>query len=260
MSAAADRAGAPLAIQVQSLHLHYGTFHALKDVTLDIAARRITALIGPSGCGKSTLLRSLNRMNDLIAGVRVRGSVQLAGVDIYAAGADVEGLRKRIGMVFQRPNPFPLSVFENLAFGPRAHGVRRRDELEAVAEQSLRAVDLWEALRDQLGTVATRLPLEQQQRLCIARALTVNPEVLLMDEPCSALDPRATAHVEALMRVLAEQYTIVIVTHNMQQARRASDVAAYMLLGDLVEHGTTAQLFDAPRDTRTAEYIAGKYG
>ncbi len=255
-----DGTHAPAKIRVLDLDLHYGDFHALKAVRLDVPAREITALIGPSGCGKSTLLRSLNRMNDMIAGVRVTGHVMLDDVDVYGAATDIERLRRRIGMVFQRPNPFPLSVFDNVAYGPRLHGRPSRASLAATVERSLRGVDLWEPLKDRLDDHALALSAEQQQRLCIARALATEPEVLLMDEPCSALDPIATRRVEALMRELVADYTIVIVTHNMQQAQRVSSHAGFMLLGELVEFGATAPLFAASRDTRTADYVAGRFG
>jgi phosphate transport system ATP-binding protein len=247
-------------IDVRDFHLHYGDFHALKAVTLAVPAQGITALIGPSGCGKSTLLRAFNRMNDTIPGVTVRGRVAIDGDDIYGPRVDVERVRRRIGMVFQRPNPFPLSVFDNVAYGPRLQGKPARAALAATVEEGLHAVGLWEALKDRLETHALELAAEQQQRLCIARALTTRPDVLLMDEPCSALDPIATRRVETLMRELSERYTIVIVTHNMQQAQRVSQQAGFMLLGELVEFGLTAQIFDQSRDTRTADYVSGRFG
>jgi phosphate transport system ATP-binding protein len=268
-------------MRTEGLDLHYGSFHALKAVTLAVEERKITALIGPSGCGKSTLLRSLNRMNDLIRGVRVGGSVLLDGRDIYAPGIDVSELRKRVGMVFQRPNPFPLSIFDNVAFGLRVEGRFGRREVgypgrrrvvgaglgraeagrvrEAV-ERSLRAAWLWEQLKDRLDASALELPLDQQQRLCIARLVAVEPEVILMDEPCSSLDPIATAKVEELMLELKRDYTIAIVTHNMQQAARISDYSGYMLLGEMIEFGPTGELFTNPRDRRTDDYISGRYG
>ena len=247
-------------IEVGGLDLHYGAFHALKNVSLNVPPRRITALIGPSGCGKSTLLRALNRMNDLIPGVRVRGSVRLDGRDIYAPGTDVCALRKSVGMVFQRPNPFPLSVRENVTFGLRVAGVRDRSRLEEVAERSLRGAWLWDNVKDRLDRPAPDLPLDQQQRLCIARVLAVTPDVILMDEPCSALDPIATARVEELMVDLRKNYTIAIVTHNMQQAARISDFSGYMLLGEMIEYGVTADVFTNPKDNRTQDYISGRYG
>jgi phosphate transport system ATP-binding protein len=227
---------------------------------MDIAENHITALIGPSGCGKSTLLRTLNRMNDLIPGVRVSGQILLDGRDIHSPSTDVCELRKRVGMVFQRPNPFPLSVRDNVAFGLRVAGLRDRGETDAIVERSLRAAWLWENLKDRLDDSATDLPLDQQQRLCIARLLAVSPEVILMDEPCSALDPIATAKVEELMLELKRSYTIAIVTHNMQQAARISDFTGYLLLGDMVEFGETSAVFTDPRDSRTQDYISGRYG
>ena len=247
-------------IRTEGLDLFYGAFHALKGVDIAVRERTITALIGPSGCGKSTLLRTFNRMNDTIAGCRVTGTVELDGKPIYAPGTDVEDLRKRVGMVFQRPNPFPLSVRENVAFGPRIHALKRGGDLEATVERSLAAVGLWDELKDRLDESALALSGEQQQRLCVARVVAVEPEVLLMDEPCSALDPLATMRIEELMRELVSSYTIVIVTHNMQQAARVSDQAGFMLLGELVELGDTRQVFTAPRDPRTEDYISGRYG
>ena len=241
-------------------NLRYGEFQALKSVSVEIPERQITALIGPSGCGKSTLLRSLNRMNDMIPGVRVDGRIAIDNDDVYGTNTDIERLRRRIGMVFQRPNPFPLSVFENVAYGPRLHGKPSRAALLATVEDGLRGVGLWELLKDRLDDHALALPAEQQQRLCIARALATRPEVLLMDEPCSALDPIATRRIEALMRELVGLYTIVIVTHNMQQAQRVSSHAGFMLLGELVEFGLTEQVFGASRDQRTADYVAGRFG
>lgn len=247
-------------VEVDGLDLHYGDFHALKQVSVRIPAQRITALIGPSGCGKSTLLRCLNRMNDTVPGVRVSGSVRLDGVDMYGAGVNIERLRRRVGMVFQRPNPFPLSVYDNVAYGPRLHARVTRRALDDAVEQALRSVGLWESVRERLDDNALELPAEQQQRLCIARALATRPEVLLMDEPCSALDPLATRRIEELMRELVATYTIVIVTHNMQQARRVAQKTGFMLLGELVEFGDTDAVFDASVDTRTADYVAGRFG
>jgi phosphate transport system ATP-binding protein len=225
-----------------------------------VERRHITALIGPSGCGKSTLLRALNRMNDVIPGVRVTGAILFGGRDIYAPDMDVCELRKRVGMVFQRPNPFPLSIFDNVAFGLRVAGLRDRRQVAGTVERSLKAAWLWDQLKDKLDHPALELPLDQQQRLCIARLLAVEPEVILMDEPCSALDPIATARIEELMLTLKARYTITIVTHNMQQAARISDYAGYMLLGEMVEFGKTAGLFTSPRDRRTQDYISGRYG
>jgi phosphate transport system ATP-binding protein len=248
------------AMRVSQLDLWYDAFQGLKQVSVSFPARRITALIGPSGCGKSTLLRCLNRMNDLVSGVRIEGQVLLDGRDIYAPGVDVEQLRRRVGMVFQRPNPFPLSVYENVAYGPRLHGERNTAALRALVDASLQAVGLSGAQGVPLTQHALELSGEQQQRLCIARALATAPEVLLMDEPCSALDPAATAAIESLMQTLAERYTIVIVTHNMAQAQRASHRTGFMLLGELVEMGETSDVFERPRDQRTSDYIAGRYG
>jgi phosphate transport system ATP-binding protein len=247
-------------IEVRDLSLFYGNFQALKSVNLDIQEKKITALIGPSGCGKTTFLRAVNRMNDLIEGVRTTGRVIIDGRDIYEPGTDLLGLRQRVGMVFQRPNPFPLSVFDNVVYGLRVHGVRNQKALEEKLVRSLESVHLWAELRDRLGANALSLSGEQQQRLCIARLVAVEPEIVLMDEPCSALDPAATSRIEDLMAELKKQYTIVIVTHNMQQAARVSDEAGYFLLGELVEFGPTAQLFTNPRDPRTEDYITGRFG
>ena len=247
-------------LRTERLDVYYGDFHALKSVTMTIAERRLTSLIGPSGCGKSTLLRVFNRMTDLVTGCRVQGSVELDGRSVHAKRVDIEALRKRIGMVFQRPNPFPLTIHQNVVYGPRIHALASGDELEAIAERCLRAVGLWNDLKDRLGTSALALTSEQMQRLCIARAIAVEPEVLLMDEPCSALDPIATLRIEALMRELAQQYTILIVTHNMQQAARISDDTGFMLLGELVEMRQTAEIFTHPHDRRTEDYVSGRYG
>jgi phosphate transport system ATP-binding protein len=246
-------------IKTEDLHLRYGQYHALKDVSIAFPDRQITALIGPSGCGKSTLLRCLNRMNDGVAGVSLTGRVLLDGQSIYERGTDVEVLRRRVGMVFQRPNPFPLSIRDNVAHGLRVHGYPRRQQEETV-ERSLRAVDLWAVLKDDLERNALELSGEQQQRLCIARVIAIEPEVLLMDEPCSALDPIATMKIEELMYELAQRFTIVVVTHNMQQAARISAYTGYMLLGELVELGATEQVFTSPRDPRTEAYISGRFG
>jgi len=252
-------------IRTEGVSLYYGAFQALRNITLDIPERAITAIIGPSGCGKSTFLRIFNRMNDLIPGARVEGTVQLEGIDIYDRCIDVVELRKRVGMVFQKPNPFPMSVFENVAFGPRRHGTNSRGELADIVEKSLRQAALWDEVKDKLDKSAFDLSGGQQQRLCIARVLAVEPQVILMDEPCSALDPVATLKIEDLMRQLSESYTIVIVTHNMQQAARASDVSAFLLMepdraGVLVECGPTSQLFTKPKDKRTEDYITGRFG
>ena len=244
---------------IRNLNLHYGDFHALKNVSLEIPERQITALIGPSGCGKSTLLRTLNRMNDLVEGCKITGEVQLDGEDIYGK-MDVNLLRKRVGMVFQKPNPFPMSVYDNVAYGPRTHGVRGKAKLTDIVERSLRSAAIWDELKDRLNRNALGLSGGQQQRLCIARALAVEPEVLLMDEPTSALDPISTAKIEELALALKRDYTIVIVTHNMQQAARISDRTAFFLLGELVEFGDTQKLFSLPRDKRTEDYITGRFG
>jgi len=247
-------------MESQGLHFYYGAFQALKDINLVIKARQITALIGPSGCGKSTFLRTLNRLNDLIPHTRVQGTVRLEGEDIYQPGMDVVSLRQRVGMVFQRPNPFPKSIFENVAFGPRVLGVHSKVEIEEKVEQSLKAAALWPEVSDLLHKDALGLALGQQQRLCIARVLAVEPEVILMDEPCSALDPLATLKIEELMQELKKNYTIVIVTHNMQQAARASDWTGFFLLGELLEYGVTGDIFTRPKDSRTENYITGRYG
>jgi len=252
--------GTTVKMSVRDLSFYYGSFRALKDVNLAIGHRQITALIGPSGCGKSTFLRTLNRMNDIIPSAKVEGEVLLDGQSIYSPATDVAELRRRVGMVFQRPNPFPLSVFDNVAYGPRALGRPTHAELADVVEASLEATGLWEELKDSLRLPAQTLSLDQQQRLCVARALAVKPEVLLMDEPCSALDPVATLKIEDLMRELRPDYTIVVVTHNMQQAARVSDWTGFFLLGELIEVGTTRQLFRQPRDQRTEDYITGRYG
>jgi len=247
-------------LSVEDLELFYGEFQALKRIHMAILPCRITALIGPSGCGKSTLLRCFNRMNDLIESVRISGRILLDGQDIADPALPPVTLRKRVGMVFQRPNPFPLSVFENIAFGLHVHALAAKRQIPAVVEQSLQAVGLWDTLKDRLRQSALRLSLEEQQRLCIARLVAVEPEVLLMDEPCSALDPIATSKIEELMNALKAQYTVVIVTHNMQQAARVSDVTGFLLLGELVEVGPTNRLFTNPADPRTEAYITGRFG
>ncbi|MEE0842596.1 MAG: phosphate ABC transporter ATP-binding protein PstB [Christensenellales bacterium] len=245
--------------RVRGLDLFYGTFQALKGVDMDIEKNEITALIGPSGCGKSTFLKTLNRMNDLIAGCRISGEVLLDGTDIYK-DTDVNALRKRVGMVFQKPNPFPSSVYDNIAYGPKTHGVRKKSELDEIVENSLRRAAIWDEVKDRLKKSALGLSGGQQQRLCIARALAVHPEVLLMDEPTSALDPISTGKIEELSQELKRDYTIVIVTHNMQQAARISDKTGFFLLGELIEYGGTDDVFDAPRDKRTEDYITGRFG
>ncbi|MGD8397819.1 MAG: phosphate ABC transporter ATP-binding protein PstB [Anaerolineae bacterium] len=247
-------------MSVRDLHVYYGDFHALHGITIPIKARQITALIGPSGCGKSTFLRTLNRMNDTIPGVRTTGEVRLDGVDIYAPTFDVVNLRQRVGMVFQRPNPFPQSVYDNVAFGPRVMSMGRTRNLDDVVRQSLEGATLWDDVKDDLGQSALELNAGQQQRLCIARVLAVEPEVILMDEPASALDPEATLAIENLMRRLEEAYTIVIVTHNMQQAARASDWTGFFWLGELVEYGPTDELFTMPQEKLTEDYITGRAG
>jgi phosphate transport system ATP-binding protein len=247
-------------IEVERLNLYYGDFQALKDVKVNVQERVITSIIGPSGCGKSTLLRVLNRMNDLVEGIRINGKVLIDGQDIYAPGRDLVALRKKVGMVFQRPNPFPLSIYDNVIYGPRVHGQKDRNRLNALAEESLRAVLLFDELKDRLRDSALTLSLEQQQRLCIARLLAVCPEVILLDEPCSALDPYSTLKIEELLQSLKKDYTILIVTHNMQQAARASDYTFYMLLGEMIEYGETKQVFTSPRDPRTEDYITGRFG
>jgi phosphate transport system ATP-binding protein len=245
--------------EIENLNLHYGSTHALKDVSLDMKYREITALIGPSGCGKSTLLRMLNRMNDLIPGCRIDGDVKLFSDNIYGM-TDVSALRKRVGMVFQKANPFPMSVFDNVAYGPRTHGIRSRQELDMVVEKSLRDAAIWDEIKDRLKKPALSLSGGQQQRLCIARALAVAPEVLLLDEPTSALDPISTAKIEELLDRLRDRYSVVIVTHNMQQAARISDRTAFFLLGELVEYGDTRELFAHPKDSRTKEYVSVRVG
>lgn len=247
-------------IEAKQLQLYYGAMHALKGIDMNIQERKVTALIGPSGCGKSTFLKTLNRMNDLVEGLRLEGQVLYRGNDIYAPGTDVTQLRKNVGMVFQKPNPFPMSIFDNVAYGPRTHGVRRRMQLEELVEQSLRAAAIWDEVKDSLKKSALSLSGGQQQRLCIARTLAVEPEVILMDEPTSALDPISTSKIEDLAQELKDKYTIVIVTHNMQQAARISDKTAFFLLGDLVEFGETDQIFDRPKDKRTEDYITGRFG
>ena len=245
---------------VQGLNLWYGDHQALHDISMNIPEKSITALIGPSGCGKSTFLKTLNRMNDLIPGVKITGDVRYRDQDIFAPGTDVNELRREIGMVFQKPNPFPMSIYDNIAYGPRTHGIKSRAKLDEIVEKSLRGAAIWDEVKDRLKKNALGLSGGQQQRLCIARALAVEPEVLLMDEPTSALDPISTSKIEELAMQLKEQYTIVIVTHNMQQAVRISDRTAFFLLGELVECDDTQQLFSQPQDKRTEDYITGRFG
>ena len=244
---------------IQNMNLYYGDFHALKDVSMNIPANEITAFIGPSGCGKSTFLKSLNRMNDLVEGCRISGSLQLDGEDIYG-DIDVNHLRKRVGMVFQNPNPFPMSVYDNIAYGPRTHGIHSKAKLDEIVERSLKQAAIWDELKDRLKKSALGLSGGQQQRLCIARALAIEPEVILMDEPTSALDPISTSRIEDLVLELKDKYTIVMVTHNMQQAVRISDNTAFFLLGELVEYGETEQMFSQPREKKTEDYITGRFG
>ena len=247
-------------LQAKDLNLWYGQNHALHDVSIDIPAHEITAFIGPSGCGKSTFLKTLNRMNDLVEGVRISGQVLLDGEQIYGPNVDTTALRRRVGMVFQQPNPFPMSIYDNVAYGPRVHGIRTKARLDEIVEESLRGAAIWEEVKDRLKKSALGLSGGQQQRLCIARALAVEPEVLLMDEPTSALDPISTAKIEDLMEYLKKKYTVVVVTHNMQQATRVSDYTAFFLLGDLIEFGKTQQVFSYPKEKRTEDYITGRFG
>ena len=245
---------------LSQVNLHYDAFHALKDVNLNLPEKAITAFIGPSGCGKSTLLKSLNRMNDLIPGCKITGTIALDGQDIYAPQMDVNLLRKRVGMVFQKPNPFPMTVYDNIAYGPRTHGIRGKAKLDVIVEESLRGAAIWDELKDRLDKSALGLSGGQQQRLCIARALAVKPEVLIMDEPTSALDPISTGKIEELVMQLKKDYTIIMVTHNMQQALRVSDRTAFFLLGEVVEDDATDKLFSTPKDKRTEDYITGRFG
>ena len=246
-------------IEISNLNLHYGSFHALKNINLSIYEKEITAFIGPSGCGKSTLLKSINRMNDLVEGCKIEGKMLLDGTDIYY-DMDTALLRKRVGMVFQKPNPFPMSIYDNIAFGPRTHGIRSKAKLDDIIERSLRNAAIWDELKDRLKKDALDLSGGQQQRLCIARALAVEPEVLLMDEPTSALDPISTSKIEDLALQLKQDYTIVMVTHNMQQAARISDRTAFFLLGEVIEYDETQKLFSIPKDKRTEDYITGRFG
>ena len=246
-------------IEIRNLNLHYGENHALKNINMDIQANGITAFIGPSGCGKSTFLKCLNRMNDLVPIAKVEGQLLLDGEDIYAPSVDTTRLRKKVGMVFQQPNPFPMSIYDNIAYGPRVHGITNKAKLDEIVETSLRGAAILDEVKDRLKKNALGLSGGQQQRLCIARALAVNPEVLLMDEPTSALDPISTLKIEELMKNLKKEYTIVVVTHNMQQAARVSDYTAFFLLGEMIEFGTTTNIFQRPQDKRTENYITGKY-
>lgn len=247
-------------ISVKGLNLHYGTNHALKNVNMEIRERAVTAFIGPSGCGKSTFLKCINRMNDLVENVRMEGRILLDGEDIYDRRVDVTLLRKKVGMVFQQPNPFPMSIYDNIAYGPRLHGIKGRQELDGIVEEALKAAAIYEEVKDRLKKSALGLSGGQQQRLCIARALAVQPEVLLMDEPTSALDPVSTLKVEVLMKSLRKKYTVVVVTHNMQQAVRVSDDTAFFLMGEVVEFGSTGSIFSRPRDKRTEDYVMGRFG
>ncbi len=244
---------------VKGLDLYYGDFHALKDVNLDINAKEITAFIGPSGCGKSTFLKTLNRMNDLVEGCKITGDVRLDGENIYS-GMDVSQLRKRVGMVFQKPNPFPMSIYDNIVYGPRTHGIHNKAKLNEIVETSLRQAAIWDEVKDRLNKSALGMSGGQQQRLCIARALAVQPEVILMDEPTSALDPISTSKIEDLVIELKKDYTIIMVTHNMQQATRVSDKTVFFLLGEIIESGDTEKLFSVPTDKRTEDYITGRFG
>lgn len=247
-------------ISVKDLDLYYGDFKALKNINIEIEPNEITAFIGPSGCGKSTLLRCLNRMNDLVEGCRIEGSVLLDGNNIYGKNVDVNLLRKKVGMVFQKPNPFPMSIYDNIAYGPRTHGIKNKAQLDEIVETSLKNAAIWDECKDRLKSSALGMSGGQQQRLCIARALACQPEVILMDEPTSALDPISTSKIEELVLELKKKYTVVIVTHNMQQADRISDKTAFFLLGDLVEYGQTDQIFSVPKDKRTENYITGRFG
>ena len=250
----------PAILSAHDLNLWYGAHQALHNISIDIPEKSITALIGPSGCGKSTFLKTLNRMNDLVGGVKITGEVTYEGENIYDPSVDVNELRKSIGMVFQKPNPFPMSIYDNIAYGPRTHGIRNKAKLDDIVEKSLRGAAIWDEVKDRLKKNALGLSGGQQQRLCIARALAVEPKVLLMDEPTSALDPMSTSKIEDLATQLREQYTIVIVTHNMQQAVRISDTTAFFLLGELVEYGQTEKIFSQPQDKRTEDYITGRFG
>ncbi len=250
----------PYVLQIKGMNLYYGALHAVKNVSLEINRQYVTALIGPSGCGKSSFLKTLNRMNDLVPNARVEGLIELDGEDIYQSGYDIVALRKRVGMVFQKPNPFPMSIYDNIAYGPRVHGARNRKVLDEIVEKSLKSAVLWDEVKDRLKQNALGLSGGQQQRLCIARTLAVEPEVILMDEPTSALDPISTLKIEDLMEVLKKDYTIIIVTHNMQQAARISDSTAFFLHGEIVEYDKTSVVFQTPKDKRTEDYITGRFG
>ena len=247
-------------VSIQNMDLYYGDFHALKNLNLEIPANQVTAFIGPSGCGKSTCIKSLNRMNDLIDGCKITGTIKIDGEDIYDPRTDVTLLRKRAGMVFQKANPFPMSVYDNIAYGPRVHGIKNRAKLDAIVENSLRGAALWDEVKDRLKKSALGLSGGQQQRLCIARALAVEPDILLMDEPTSALDPISTLKIEDLMEELKKDYTVIVVTHNMQQAARVADMTAFFLLGEIIEFDKTQLMFSTPKDKRTEEYITGRFG
>lgn len=247
-------------ISTENLHLYYGSNHALKGISLDMYDKQITAFIGPSGCGKSTYLKTLNRMNDLVPNIRIEGTVLLDGEDIYSPKADTTLLRKKVGMVFQQPNPFPMSIYDNIAYGPRIHGIKNKAKLDEIVETSLRGAALWDEVSDRLKKPALGLSGGQQQRLCIARALAVEPEVLLMDEPTSALDPISTLKIEDLMQELKKKYTVAIVTHNMQQAARIADYTAFFLVGEVIEYGRTTDIFSRPKEKKTEEYITGRFG
>lgn len=247
-------------ISIKNMDLYYSEFHALKNINMEIDQNKITAFIGPSGCGKSTFLKSLNRMNDLIEGCKITGEILIDNQDIYANSFDINILRKRVGMVFQKPNPFPMSIYDNIAYGPRTHGIKAKSELNDIVEKSLRDAAIWEEVKNDLKKNALRISGGQQQRICIARALAVNPEILLMDEPTSALDPISTAKIEDLVQELKKDYTIVMVTHNMQQATRVSDKTAFFLMGEVIEYGITEDIFSIPKDKRTEDYITGRFG
>ena len=246
--------------EIKGMDLFYDKFQALKNISFDLEAKKIIAFIGPSGCGKSTLLKSLNRMNDLVEGCRITGSIKLFGEDIYASAQDISLLRRRVGMVFQKPNPFPMSIYDNIAYGPRTHGTKGRVELDSIVEKSLTAAAIWDEVKDRLKKPALSLSGGQQQRLCIARALAVSPEVLLLDEPTSALDPISTGKIEELLLILREKYSIIMVTHNMQQATRVSDMTAFFLHGELIEYADTEEMFSMPKDQRTEDYVTGRFG
>lgn len=249
-----------ISVSARDVNLYYGDHHVLKDVSFDMNSRMVTALIGPSGCGKSSFLRCLNRMNDFIRGARVEGDIRIKGKDIYAKETEVIALRRDVGMVFQKPNPFPMSIYDNVAYGPRLHGIKKKEQLDEIVETSIKGAALWDEVKDKLQASGLGLSGGQQQRLCIARAIATKPGVILMDEPTSALDPLATAKIEELIRQIKESFTVIIVTHNMQQAARISDFTAFFLLGDLVEYGVTTEMFTNPKDKRTEDYITGRFG